>query len=175
MFGEFGGLQIAGGTTAVQVPTGGLAWTQDWAAIAAGKHGNLAVVETAATGKLTLKPGTYLVRANLSIESEEESSASTQSNSYSSVSSVSSKSSSSPLNNVDALVAQIFRGGSPLAGTKGAVSALFHDRPAVLQCAGIVEITDTHVSAGENYVQVYLFGNEYVTVREAQFFAVKLN
>jgi hypothetical protein len=155
----YGGLQIAGNTTAIIVPAAGAKLTQGWAAIAASRHGYGDVVPSVADSRLTLVPGVYKVEANLTLETETDAGTSGD--------------------GVGIIAGQLFVGGVAVAGTKARIDVQGVDRPQLLRPCGIIEITQAQADAGTNYVEVYLTatdasGND-VTISEGQFLAVKLN
>lgn len=154
----FGGLQIAGNTTATIAPNTAAKHTQGWAAISPDGGGDLSVVASVANSRLTLVEGVYDVKCCLSIQTEAITATSGD--------------------DVGQLTGQVYRGGSAVAGTKGVMHILSNTRPGVLSFGGLVAITAAQVAAGTNYVEAYLksgdaSGND-IKVLEGQFYAVRL-
>lgn len=152
------GLYIAANTTAFNVPNAATLFVTSMVAAVFG-HGELSVVPTAASGKLTCVPGIYEVVAELSIEGEYTSATSGDA--------------------VGIIAAQFYVGGSAVTGAKSKVSLEAEGQIECLKLTWIVEITKAQVDAGTNYIQLYLSsgdssGND-VIVREGRFYAKRLD
>ena len=159
----YGGFKVAAGVTSLNCPLTGVKLTSTnvptLAAIAASQQGDQSVSAGASTGRLTLKAGTYLVRALLTVEGEFTSGTSGDA--------------------VGVITGQLYQAGSAVAGTKGKVHTQTEGQPVVLAFEGILNITAAQVAAGTNYVEVYLFGGDAsgndVIVSEGQIHAVRLD
>lgn len=140
----YGGFKIAAGVTSLNCPNAGVKLTSTnvptLAAVSVSKHGDQSVSEAASTGRLTLKPGVYDIRASLTIEGEYTSGTSGDS--------------------VGVITGQLYQAGSAVAGTKGKVHTQAEGQAVVLSFGGIVEITEAQRLAGTNYVEFYLFGGD---------------
>jgi hypothetical protein len=162
---EFGGLNVVAGSTALNCPaTTGVELNSTrvptLAAIAAGQFGASGVSAAAATGRLSLSPGTYLVTASLTLEGEHTSATS-----------------GDAIGNISL---QLAKGGTLQDGMKATANTVAEGQQRVLTVQNIVEVTQASQDAdtATNYVSMYLIGGDSsgndVIVREGQFTAVRL-
>lgn len=155
----YGGLQIAANTTPSLAPATAAKHTQGWAAIAAAQHGAQEIAASVANSRLTLVPGVYLVVWQASLETEDISGTSGD--------------------GIGDVTLQIARGGTVVAGTRARMNHQNVDRLQSATALGLIEITQAQADASTNYVEPFIqsgdaSGND-VTVREGQFFALKLS
>lgn len=159
----YGGFNIAGGTAALYCPNAGVKLTSTntptLAANGASRQGDNSVVPAASTGRLTLQPGVYQVRASLTIEGEFSSGTSGDA--------------------VGVITGQLYRAGVAVAGSKGKAHTQTEGQTAVLSFGDIVEITYAQKEAGTNYVEFFLFGGDAngndVIISEGQITALRLD
>ncbi len=160
MTGEYGGLYITGSTTHFTAANAGsaLGSTVGWTALGASQHGNLAVVGSTSTGRLTLQPGVYQVNLNLTVEGDYGSG---QSGDFSGV-----------------ITAALWVAGALVAGTKSKCQTITEGLPMQLNVSAIIEITQAQADAATNYVAGYLYGGDAsgndVVVSEGRFTAIRL-
>ena len=159
----YGGFNIAGGTAALYCPNAGVKLTStNVPALAAGtasRQGDSSVTPSVSTGRLLLKPGTYQVRASLTIEGEFTSGTSGDA--------------------IGVITGQLYKAGVAVAGSKGKAHTQAEGQPAVLSFGDIVEITAAQQRAGTNHVEFYLFGGDAsgndVIISEGQITALRLD
>lgn len=159
----YGGFNIAGGTTALYCPNAGVKITSSnvptLAAGNASRGGDNSVVPAPSTGRLTLQPGVYQVRASLTIEGEFSSGTSGDA--------------------VGVITGQLYRAGVAVAGSKGKAHTQTEGQATVLSFGDIVEVTYAQKEAGTNHVEFYLFGGDAsgndVIVSEGQITALRLD
>jgi hypothetical protein len=161
---EFGGLNVVDGSTALNCPLVGVELNSTrvptLAAIAAGQNGAAGVSAAAATGRLTLSPGTYLVTAGLSLEGEHTSATSGDA--------------------IGNITLQLAKGGTLQDGMKAIANTVAEGQIRHLSVTAVVEVTQASQDAdtATNYVSMYLLGESTagndVIVRQGQFTAVRL-
>lgn len=163
MESPFGGLQIAGGSANFNAANAGteLGSGVSWAAITPATHGDASVSASTSTGRLTLKPGLYLVLLDLTVEGNHSSG---QSGDFAGV-----------------ITAQLASGGSLVAGTKSKTQTITEGLPMNLHVSAFVEITQASADASTptNYVSAYLLGGDAsgndVVISEGRLSAIRLN
>jgi hypothetical protein len=159
----FGGLYVAANSSLEvnAAPTTGTVLTSTncaFTAIAAGSHGDLSVVATTTSGKLTCKPGVYLVTLELTIEGE-----------------WTSTTSGDALGVISAVIKQA---GTAVTGAKSKVQAITEGLPMNVSVTAILEVTQAQADAGTNYFEAALIGGDAsgndVIVSEGRFHAIRL-
>ena len=153
-------IHVTGNTTLFNAPAAGKAYNVGWAANEALLHGDTSIDTTIADGKLVLKPGTYLICAELYIEAPATSDADTSGDAFGEIH------------------AAIYRAGALVAGTKATVQLDDVSEAKNLCITYPVEISEALYEAETNFVQVFLSatdssGND-VLVTEARLVAVRL-
>lgn len=157
MTNAFGGMYITGGTldAAPAVAAAALApATNGWAAIAAGNHGDLSVVPTVATGKLTLKPGVYKVHFDASVEFTDTST-------------------TSEAGVTNEVTFQFRKDGAAITGAKAIIDCADFEGVRNVSLDEIIEVAASDTGA----IQVFISAGLTVDmiVREGHFNAVRLN
>lgn len=155
----YGGLSINANTTAAIAPNTAAKYTQGWAAHGVSQHGDGSVTPSAANSRLTLAQGVYEILANLTVETEDISHTSGD--------------------DAGIVTFQLYKGGSAVSGASAKMSHLDSDRPQAVVVADIVEVTAAQVTAGTNYVELYVSsgdasGND-ITVSNGRFLAKRLD
>jgi len=156
----FGGFKIAAQSTTLIAPLAGVKLTSTncgLAVIAASAHGDLTVVPTLTTGRLTVEPGVYDVRLELSLEGDQVSGTSGDA--------------------IGNITSQIYVAGAAVAGTKAVLNSVAADQLKQLNSSCLVEVTADQKAAGTNYIEAYVFGGDAsgndITIREGRFLAIK--
>jgi hypothetical protein len=135
------GLYKTGNTTNLHFPSGGAELDVDmgWSAFdVPGGAGEGSITPAAATGRITLTPGYYLVTLELSVENNTTSGLSSE-----------------DVTVQDTVAAYIARGGTEVTGGRTKFTAL-EGLTLPLSVTVPVEITDSHVDASTNYVSAFL-------------------
>lgn len=159
------GLYVTAGATQLLIPNAaavlGSAGLGDpgFVAMSPDGQGDLSIVPAAATGRLTLHPGRYLIGYNLSVETDTVGGTSGDA--------------------AGVIAGEVRVGGTLIAGSKGKDYIGTADQPLVLSGQAIVQITPAQLAAATNYAQIYLSsgdasGND-ATVKEGQFWAIRLD
>ncbi len=157
MHGEYGGLYTTGGTANFTAANAGSEYVHP-TDNGASEHGNLAVVGSTSTGRLTLQPGVYLVSLNMTVEGNHSSGFSGD---FAGV-----------------ITAAIHRAGTLVAGTKSKCQTITEGLPMNLNVTAVIEISQALADAGTNYISPYLYGGDAngndVVVTESRFTAVRI-
>lgn len=158
---SYGGLQIAGNTTASIAGGTAAKHTQGWAAHNISQHGDAAVTPSVANSRLTLVQGVYQVTGIMSVETEGVGASGTSGDA------------------IGRMKLKLYQGGSAVSGASGEVDFQATDRPQTIVIQDIIEITKAQVDAGTNYVELWwdatdASGNDII-VGDGKLLAVKLH
>lgn len=156
---SYGGLQIAGNSTAAIAPGTAAKYTEGWAAHGVSQRGDTGVVASAANSRLTLDQGVWKIEITLTVETEDISGTSGD--------------------DAGVIAFLLYKGGSAVSGAKATIDAQDSDRPQSVTILDIVEVTKANVDDSANYVELYVdatdaSGND-ITVSDAKFLAFKLS
>lgn len=158
----FGGLYHVANSTIFYAPAAGAAYTTNWVVDPISKHGEASIVPTAASGKLTMKPGIYELVYEASIYGPAASGGELTSG-----------------DTTGEIAAKFYIADAAVTGAVAKGEDVTDGVITFLSLSKVVEITEAQLTAGTNYAQVYLFGSDSqgndLIVTDSRFYAKRLS
>lgn len=148
-----GGLYITGNTTPFEAEAAAALFTEGWTAFARGNDGT--ITEVAASSKLTLRPGLYLVMLTMAVETEYDS--------------------STDAGTTGQVTFGIRKDAVQVAGLKTVLNAAAVEEPYAVAISGIVKVGNTDTGDLTVYVESSDANGTDIVVNEGQLVAMLID